>query len=66
MVFPFYKNYINENKDDIIKYIEDLNQDEEQNGKFSTSIYGLSCKTEYKKMLTKFKKDCFKIELNKY
>ena len=56
MVFPFYKNYINENKDDIIKYIEDLSQDEEQNGKFSTSIYGLSCKTDYKKMLTKFKK----------
>ena len=24
MVFPFYKKYINENKDDIIKYIEDL------------------------------------------
>tara|TARA_B100001287_G_C22633020_1_gene506134 strand:+ start:212 stop:949 length:738 start_codon:yes stop_codon:yes gene_type:complete len=54
--FSFYKNYINENKDDIIKYIEDLSQDEEKNGKFSTSIYGLSCKTEYKKMLTKFKK----------
>ena len=54
--FPFYKNYINENKDDIIKYIEELSKDDEQNGKFSTSIYGLSCKTDYKKMLTKFKK----------
>lgn len=54
--FPFYKKYINKNKDDIIKYIEDLTQDKEKNGNFSTSIYGLSCKTQYKKLLTKFKK----------
>tara|TARA_B100000963_G_scaffold127135_1_gene110983 strand:+ start:147 stop:887 length:741 start_codon:yes stop_codon:yes gene_type:complete len=54
--FPFYKQYISKHKDDIIKYIEELSKNEEYNGKFSTSIYGLSCKTEYKKMLTKFKK----------
>ncbi len=54
--FPFYKQYILKHKDDIIKYIQELSQNEEYNGKFSTSIYGLSCKTEYKKMLTNFKK----------
>jgi hypothetical protein len=54
--FPFYKQYIFKHKDDIIKYIQELSQNEEYNGKFSTSIYGLSCKTEYKKMLTNFKK----------
>ena len=54
--FPFYKKYIIENKDVIIKYIEDLKDNEESNGSFSTSIYGLSCKTNYVKMLSDFKK----------
>ena len=47
--FSFYKKYINERKDEIIEYIENLIKDEEYNGSFSTSIYGLSCKTNYKK-----------------
>jgi len=54
--FPFYKQYILKHKDDIIKYIQQLIENKEYNGKFSTSIYGLSCKTQYKKMLTNFKK----------
>ena len=53
--FPFYKKYINEHKDDIIKYIQELNEDKEKNGTFSTSIYGLNCKTQYDKLLTNFK-----------
>lgn len=59
--FPFYKKYIIENKDVIIKYIEDLKDNEENNGSFSTSIYGLSCKTNYVKMLTDFKKIVLKL-----
>ena len=54
--FPFYKNYVSEHKKDIIKYIEDLKENEDSNGTFSTSIYGLSCKTNYKKLLSEFKK----------
>ena len=54
--FPFYKKYITEHKDEIIKYIEHLKDNEEHNGNFSTSIYGLSCKTNYVKMLSDFKK----------
>lgn len=53
---PFYKKYINENKDEIIKYIEELKNNEEYNGTFSTSIYGLKCITNYKSLLTNFKK----------
>ena len=54
--FPYYKKYIVEHNQDIIKYIEDLKNNEEDNGTFSTSIYGLRCKTNYKKMLSDFKK----------
>ena len=54
--YPFYKQYISKHKEHIIKYIEELKNNEEYNGKFSTSIYGLKCKTNYKKMLTNFKK----------
>ena len=54
--FSFYKKYINERKDEIIEYIENLIKDEEYNGSFSTSIYGLSCKTNYPVLLSKFKK----------
>tara|TARA_B100001939_G_C16876620_1_gene588936 strand:+ start:447 stop:1184 length:738 start_codon:yes stop_codon:yes gene_type:complete len=54
--FPFYKKYIKEHKDEISKYIEHLKDNEEDNGNFSTSIYGLSCKTNYVKMISDFKK----------
>ena len=54
--FPFYKNYISTHSNEIIRYIIELKDDEEYNGQFSTSIYGLSCKTNYEKMLTDFKK----------
>ena len=54
--FTFYKKYICQHKDDIIKYVEQLMKDEDYNGNFSTSIYGLSCKTNYKKLLKDFKK----------
>ena len=54
--FSFYKKYINERKDEIIEYIQNLIKDEEYNGSFSTSIYGLSCKTNYPDLLSKFKK----------
>ena len=40
--FSFYKKYINERKDEIIEYIENLIKDEEYNGSFSTSIYGFN------------------------
>lgn len=54
--YPFYKKYISNHKENIIKYIEQIKNDEEYNGKFSTSIYGLKCETNYKKLLTNFKK----------
>tara|TARA_B100000963_G_scaffold278699_1_gene247115 strand:+ start:9209 stop:9949 length:741 start_codon:yes stop_codon:yes gene_type:complete len=54
--FPFYKKYITAHSEEIIRYINELKENNEYNGQFSTSIYGLSCKTNYKKMLTDFKK----------
>lgn len=54
--YPFYKNYISNHKENILKYIEEMMNNEEYNGTFSTSIYGLKCETNYKKLLTNFKK----------
>ena len=53
--FPFYKKYITENKDEIIKYIDELKNKEEFNGRFTTSIYGLTCNTEYNILAETFK-----------
>ena len=53
--FPFYKKYITKHKDEIIKYIDELKNSEEFNGRFTTSIYGLSCNTQYQTLEDKFK-----------
>lgn len=54
--YPFYKQYISSHKEEIIKYLEDLKNNDDYNGTFSTSIYGLKCVTNYKKLLKDFKK----------
>ena len=54
--YPFYKKYISTHKENIVKYIEELKNNDEYNGIFSTSIYGLKCETNYGKLLTQFKK----------
>ena len=54
--YPIYKQYISKHKEQIISYIEKLQKDEEYNGTFTTSIYGLKCNTNYEKLLKAFKK----------